>query len=734
MFARLMNWPVTRLGPFSGLPAVGLGPFAVQRSIAIAIATLGTMHANDGVFACAAVDSPAEQPSGWIRVDPGHPWRPPFGLERVGQPLTAVVEILGDNRPVEYVLVGYRQGKETSRTALTLTGRSPYICRIAVDPWPTELVLLAKSVVLGGDRKPEIEVTRQAVEPVLFQADAIARPDRVIHPVDLGTILPPSDWLLLADGQKGSVEVAAISRSGDVLDAQATVWFESAPTVKTTSGIALAKDRRAQVSIPLPPASATLDNDVLRVSISSSNGAELWHKKIKSMLVHRPPRWPAFGAVETKLRYDAPILVRSRDGKFSSMSYANAWDPKLLDVVVTMPNGSRYVFWRGSNYIPFWTSRHNTGFCYEWAEKSFGDHWPPDAVDCIEPLMDKELRYGRVRIVESTPARVHIRWSYQSCDFNYKVWGDSPVEDYYLYPDGFGTRVLTLQSELNPKYELSEFIVLTPQSTYPFSVLPPNMVDTLYLDGKKHEIAFPFLRDDCHEKMKPRDVPAIYRTRMHKDEPLAAIYFNPLQKNLPPNYFKPFFDKGYLVTPLYWGSHWPLARGQMTVWAINDHLHSTPCACSIMNWRCNQPKPLRAAQFETLDTLGRSRPMLVQTFVWLIGMSDASDARLREWARSFSKPPSLEVKGARLDAEPYSPERRAMRLLVEDKTVTIRIKPATVCVNPVFELLEAPRTLVRVRLADRLLEAKEYRWDGKTLWIEATVLRDTPLQLEFGPS
>ena len=124
--------------------------------------------------------------------------------------------------------------------------------------------------------------------------------------------------------------------------------------------------------------------------------------------------------------------------------------------------------------------------------------------------------------------------------------------------------------------------------------------------------------------------------------------------------------------------------------------------------------------------------MLVQTWVWLIGMSDAGDARLLEWAHSFSKPPSLEVQGARLDAEPYVPERRAIRLIVQDKTVTITIKPAAACVNPVFELLEVPKTLARVRLANRLLEAKEYAWDGKTLWIKATVLRDTPLQLEFG--
>ncbi len=568
-----------------------------------------------------------------------------------------------------------------------------------------------------------------------FQADAIARPDHIIHPVDLGTILVPSDWLLLADGQTGSVDVAAISRSGDTPNAKATVWFESSPAAKTAADIALVKDRRAQVCIPLPPVSTTLDSDVLHVSIVLANGTEFWHKKINSMLVHLPPKLPEFGAFETKLRYDAPISVMENDGTFSSMSYADVWNPQLQDVVVAMPNGSRYVFWRGSSYIPFWASRHNTGFCYQWAEKAFIDSPPPpDRIDCIEPLMDKELRYGRVRIVESTPARVHVRWSYQSCDFDYKVWGDSSVEDYYFYPDGFGTRVLTLQSELKPEYELSEFIVLTPPSTYPFSVLPPNLVDVLYMDGQKHEITFPFLRDERGDKTKPRDLPAIYRVRMHKDEPLAAIYFNPLQQNFPPNYFKPFFDKGYLVTPTYWGSHWPLARGKTTGWVIDDRVQFTPCHNSIMSWRCNQPTPVRTAQFETLDTLGRSRPMLVQTLVWLIGMSDAGDAHLLEWAQSFSKPPSLEVQGARLDAEPYVPERRAIRLIVEDKTVTITIKPATVCVNPVFELSEAPKTLASVRLANRLLETKEYAWDGKTLWVKATLTQDTPLRLEFGIS
>ena len=159
--------------------------------------------------------------------------------------------------PLECVLVGYRLGKEIARSKLTLTGKPPYRCRASFDPWPTELALFAKSAagVL-------IELARQPIEPVLFEAAAIARPDEIIHPVDLGTILVPSDWLLLADGRKGTIDVAAICRSSDVPNGRVAAWFESAPAAKTATDMPLVKDRRAQVSLPLPPAPATVDHDV----------------------------------------------------------------------------------------------------------------------------------------------------------------------------------------------------------------------------------------------------------------------------------------------------------------------------------------------------------------------------------------------------------------------------------------------------------------------------------------
>ena len=240
------------------------------------------------------------------------------------------------------------------------------------------------------------------------------------------------------------------------------------------------------------------------------------------------------------------------------------------------PNGARFVFWRGSSYIPFWAGRHNTGACYEWAEII---SQPEGAVDCVEPLMDKELRYSRVEIVESTAARVHVRWSYQSTDFNYKVWGDAAVEDYYFYPDGFGTRVVNLKADPKNDYELSEFIILTPQGGLSLRCLAgrpgrrpvprrPEACDS----GSRTPSA---RRRDSRDR-ETAGVPAIYRLRLNKEEELAAVYFNPNETKLPPVVFAPFFD----------GARWSLrATGGATGrWrgetrpgrTIDDRIHFTP--------------------------------------------------------------------------------------------------------------------------------------------------------------
>jgi hypothetical protein len=676
-----------------------------------------------------------EPVTGQIRLEPHHPWTPPFGLERPGQGFTAVVEIHSEVRPLrEYWLSSQAEGKEVERKIVALAGifsKPPFVGKVTFTQAFDELVLFGKCRFEGAPA----EVARQKVTLPELEAEAVARPDKLINPVDLGAILVPYDWLLLAGGQKGSLEVAAVSFRRDQRKAQVSAWFESATQAKATKGVELISGKKAQFTLPLPATTSTTEKDVLHVAIAAEDGKEIWHKKIQTMRVNQPPRLPEFGATALKLRYDAPISVRNPEtGDFSSMDYAKAWDSSLNDVVVSLPNGSRYVFWRGSSYIPFWAGQHNTGMSYEWAETLP----PPDGfVDCVEPLMDKELRYSRVEIVESTPARVHIRWRYQSTDFMYKVWGDMPVEDYIFYPDGLGTRTLTLKSAPASTYEVQEFIIIAPQSGFPFQVLDPKMVDILFIDGQKREIQFPARGEKSTPGGikrpgvgDPRDVPAIYRVRLHKDERAAAISFSP-HNTLLPAIFGPFYDRDQMVTPFYWGSHWPLARGNMTGMAIDDRIYLSPSHSSIMTWGMNNHTPASSATIQTHDTLGRLKTMDYRRWYWLIGLTDAPDQRLLEWAQSFRTPPSLELQGAKLDLDSYVAERRAVRLIVESSTPVITLKPAVPYINPVFELIGAPKNLASVAIGNRALRPTEYAWDGQTLWISANVDTTTALKLEF---
>jgi hypothetical protein len=686
---------------------------------------------NSFLPAAPATGEAPSPPNAKMEIMPGHPWRPPFGLDRVGRPPDVVVTFTGSGQPTgEFVVVGYRQGKEVSRQAVSPAGeKAPYVARASLEAGPTEVVLLVKSSP-GGE---PVELARQAVTLPPFEAESVARPESVIHPVDLGTILVPHDWLLLAGGQKAEVEVAALTRGADAPGARAIAWHESAPGEKAAVPMPLKSDVKTRATLAAGAGARAEKKDILHVTIEDAEGKELWRKTIRVMRVPAPPRWPSFGAVATKLRYDAPIPASYKPGK---ISYDEGWDPKLDDVVVFFPNGARFVFWRGASYCPFWAGRSNTGFCYEWAEVLAG-HGIRNVKDCVEPLQDKELRYGRVEIVESTPARVHVRWNYQSCDLEYKVGGSFAVEDYYFYPDGFGTRVLTLTANPGHRVETNEFIIFLPQSGYPFDLLPDPLIDFLWPEGKA-EVRFPCVRGEPPElwaKLRTigKDVPLLHRVRFGKDDRLAAICYSPWGSSHDLPGFAPFFDGGALVVPMYWGCHWPLSRGYPTGWKISDRIQETPGHCSSMH--AGTPKPLRSRTDEMRDAQGDLKTMKQDTWVWLVGMTDADDDALRRWAQSFAlQPPALGLEGAKPDAEPYAPERRALRLVVEKPAVTITLKPAGHCVNPVFELGNAPQALARVILDGAPLDRARYAWDGKTLWLEATLSRPAELKLEFAKS
>ena len=182
-----------------------------------------------------------------------------------------------------------------------------------------------------------------------------------------------------------------------------------------------------------------------------------------------------------------------------------------------------------------------------------------------------------------------------------------------------------------------------------------------------------------------------------------------------------------MVSPAYWGSHWPLTRGLDTVWDISDRVSLGPGANSVMSWDVNNPKPIRNTTVDVKAASGKATKMDIGTFVWLIGMTDADDEQLLRWAKSFAQPPVLELTGAKPEAELYASERRAQRLVVEKPVVTIALKPTNHCMNPVFELSGAPKTLARVSLNGKPLDPSRYAWDGITLWLNVTLSQPTEL-------
>ena len=273
-----------------------------MRAIWLSLLCLAAIRPLNAIEAC------TENVTVHIRVDSGHPWRPPFGLDRVGRPLTAVVEIFSEQMPVrEYSLAGYLEGKEVGRYGLVLSQeKAVWTGQVTFKAYPTELAVFAKCRFQG---EPE-EIVRQSVQPPSFEADATAEADDSPNPVDLGTILVPADWLLISGAQKGSVEVAAIVRDRDMAGAQAATWFESAPQGKVATLIPLVRNQKAKVKFRLPAPPASAEHDVLHVTITGPSGNELWQKRIQAMIVHNMPHWPEFGATATKLRYDAPISLR----------------------------------------------------------------------------------------------------------------------------------------------------------------------------------------------------------------------------------------------------------------------------------------------------------------------------------------------------------------------------------------------------------------------------------------
>lgn len=185
-----------------------------------------------------------------------------------------------------------------------------------------------------------------------------------------------------------------------------------------------------------------------------------------------------FGAYTTRLYYDDTWEWRWRVGP----------DPDVLVRFDEAPY--KFVFWRGTSYIPCWVTENGI-----WYTNEFNETWGHGAEGCAEPMSDKQTKHSHVRIIESNEARVVVHWRYGLVDNRYVFarvdeltgWGDWSDEYYTIYPDGVGIRKIHLWSSqpMDP-HEFQESIIINPPGTRPEDNIETDALTMVNLKGEAY--------------------------------------------------------------------------------------------------------------------------------------------------------------------------------------------------------------------------------------------------------
>lgn len=143
-----------------------------------------------------------------------------------------------------------------------------------------------------------------------------------------------------------------------------------------------------------------------------------------------PDKAGGFGAAYTKLKCSPEW-----DGLWRVGEYA--------DIVVSFDDKpSRFVFWRGTNYLPSLVTEPGPGGI--WMSDQGLENYTNQ---CYEHMSDKICRYSHVRLIENTDARVVVHWrnasvgiSYDWMEVDENGWGLWTDEYWYIYPDAVSVR------------------------------------------------------------------------------------------------------------------------------------------------------------------------------------------------------------------------------------------------------------------------------------------------------
>jgi len=424
---------------------------------------------------------------------------------------------------------------------------------------------------------------------------------------------------------------------------------------------------------------------------------------------------------------------------YTTLKYYDAWDAPWrvgpdADVVVRFDESPcKFVFWRGTSYIPHWVTENGI-----WYDNEFNETW--SELGCHEPMSDKQCRFSHVRIIESSNARVVVHWRYALVDNWYNLakvdeltgWGDWTDEIYTIYPDMVAVRKVTLHSsQPAAPHEWHEAIIVMGPGQRPEEVLHPDALTLANMKGETHAYSWehgvpPEADEDGVVKLpKNANIHWVNTKSEYKpfvavspdSEPVWDIYAHELRRD---------------VSMFPWWNHWPTAQKPSDGRYAMDSDLASHSSLSHCHWK---------AYSQTEDSM---------TKIMLNGLTAKSAARLVPLAKSWSKPPELKLKkglfGSDFESEGYDPTQRAYQLTCKQGGKPSRLEFELACtkaspaVNPAFVVKNWGRKSAALKINGKKIEqGKNFRvghrhgLEGSDLvvWLKAESTK--PLKISLSP-
>jgi hypothetical protein len=341
----------------------------------------------------------------------------------------------------------------------------------------------------------------------------------------------------------------------------------------------------------------------------------------------------AFGAYYTRLRYGVK-------------EWESLWRVgEHPDIVVRFPDlPTKFIFWRGANYLPAIVTENDIWICEQGVEG-----WKDE---CFEPMSDNQCRYSHVRIIENTPARCVVHWRYPRSNSRNQIlnedetgWGDWVDEYWTVYPDGVAVRKQTLHTLY---YEQKKYNTQFQQLT------PLNQPGTRNEDNLEYAaLTFADMDGDTASYSWEKEVPEAFPEPKYKPVQLlnTKSKYRPFHIYNSDRVTVPTSGKTYENGSAFrmW-SHWPL--GQIKSFNIDAV-------------RGDKPSHTNLEQFDSETQAVEYGPDHTVTARQMIGATTQQILTLLPLARSWNNPPKLELKSDGFENRGYDVFQRAYLLRKE---------------------------------------------------------------------